>query len=351
MPQIPIKYYFDDELLKKEKEKIFSAAPKYVGHELTIPNIGDFNTVYWEKEGRILIRNKHGIELISNVCRHRQAKILSGRGNINNIVCPIHGWTYDLRGKLIGAPNFKKIPCLSLSDTPLSNWNGLLFEKKETHIKSILKNFSVSELFNFENYIYDHTEYHECNYNWKTFIEVYLEDYHVNSFHPGLGNFVDCSELIWEFGNDFSVQKVGINEKFTNFGSKKYEAWQKEILKINGENLPKYGAVWVTIFPNIMLEWYPYVLVVSTLWPVTTNKTLNVVEFFYPDNIFSYERSLIDAEREAYFETCQEDDIIAVKIESGRKILMEKNLNEIGPYQSPMEDGMHHFHEWYISRI
>jgi phenylpropionate dioxygenase-like ring-hydroxylating dioxygenase large terminal subunit len=28
-------------------------------------------------------------------------------------------------------------------------------------------------------------ELHECNYNWKTFIEVYLEDYHVGPFHPG----------------------------------------------------------------------------------------------------------------------------------------------------------------------
>ena len=38
----------------------------------------------------------------------------------------------------------------------------------------------------------DHVEVHQCNYNWKTFIEVYLEDYHVGPFHPGLGRFVTC---------------------------------------------------------------------------------------------------------------------------------------------------------------
>jgi hypothetical protein len=26
-------------------------------------------------------------------------------------------------------------------------------------------------------------------------------------------------------------------------------------------------------------------------------------------------------------------------------------VNEMGPYQSPMEDGMQHFHEWYRSQI
>jgi choline monooxygenase len=26
---------------------------------------------------------------------------------------------------------------------------------------------------------------------------------------------------------------------------------------------------------------------------------------------------------------------------------MQRGDNEVGPYQSPMEDGMQHFHEWY----
>ena len=32
---------------------------------------------------------------------------------------------------------------------------------------------------------------------------------------------------------------------------------------------------------------------------------------------------------------------------AGRRALMERGDNEVGPYQSPMEDGMQHFHEWY----
>ncbi len=47
----------------------------------------------------------------------------------------------------------------------------------------------------FSGYVFDRVEMHECNYNWKTFIEVYLEDYHVEPFHPGLGQFVTCDDL------------------------------------------------------------------------------------------------------------------------------------------------------------
>jgi phenylpropionate dioxygenase-like ring-hydroxylating dioxygenase large terminal subunit len=46
----------------------------------------------------------------------------------------------------------------------------------------------VAGELDFSGYKLDKVEIHECNYNWKTFIEVYLEDYHVVPFHPGLGS-------------------------------------------------------------------------------------------------------------------------------------------------------------------
>jgi hypothetical protein len=34
-------------------------------------------------------------------------------------------------------------------------------------------------------------------------------------------------------------------------------------------------------------------------------------------------------------------------MDAGRKALLQRGDNEFGPYQSPMEDGMQKFHEWY----
>jgi phenylpropionate dioxygenase-like ring-hydroxylating dioxygenase large terminal subunit len=66
---------------------------------------------------------------VSNVCRHRQAVMLRGRGNTgSNIVCPLHRWTYDLGGQLIGAPHFADDPCRDLASFPVQTWNGMVFD-------------------------------------------------------------------------------------------------------------------------------------------------------------------------------------------------------------------------------
>ena len=349
--QLPVGVYFDDALLQKEKKQLFQQGPQYAGHELMVPNVGDYAALSWENEGRILVRNPQGLELMSNVCRHRQAKMLSGRGHADNIVCPLHRWTYDLKGELIGAPHFGETPCLNLSTTPLQQWNGLLFENNGIDIAALMKNLSVTKDLNFDGYMLDHVEVHECDYNWKTFIEVYLEDYHVEAFHPGLGNFVSCNDLRWEFGEGYSVQTVGVNAALAKSGSPVYRRWQEEVLRFRNGEAPPFGAIWLTLYPNIMIEWYPHVLVVSTLWPKGPQKTTNVVEFYYPEEIVLFERDFIAAERAAYMETCAEDDEIALRMDAGRRILVDRGVNEVGPYQSPMEDGMQHFHEWYRSQI
>jgi choline monooxygenase len=47
-------------------------------------------------------------------------------------------------------------------------------------------------------------------------------------------------------------------------------------------------------------------------------------------------------------ETCVEDDEIAERMDAGPQGPDAlRGDNETGPYQSPMEDGMQHFHEWY----
>ncbi|MCD6025625.1 MAG: aromatic ring-hydroxylating dioxygenase subunit alpha [Solimicrobium sp.] len=360
--QLPVSVYFDEALLQREIKQLFQQGPHYIGHELMVPNVGDFATVASEYEGRMLVQSEQGIELLSNVCRHRQALMFGGtgpspitRGNVSNIVCPLHRWTYNLQGELLGAPHFDESPCLNLANTKLQKWNGLLFEQNGYNVMEKLSKLSAAKDLDFTGYMLDHVEVHECNYNWKTFIEVYLEDYHVEPFHPGLGSFVSCDDLRWEFGADYSVQTVGVNSGLSKSGSKKYQAWQEQIVQFqrrcrDGKALP-YGAIWLTLYPNIMVEWYPHVLVISTLWPQGVGKTRNVVEFYYPEEIVLFERDFVEAERAAYMETCLEDDEIGFRMDAGRRRLLDIGENQVGPYQSPLEDGMQHFHKWFRDRM
>ena len=355
--QLPVSSYFDQALYQRELGALFRQGPRYVGHQLCVPERSDFYTLPQEHHGRALVRNQQGqVELVSNCCRHRQALMLNGRGNLQgqgpgyaggNIVCPIHRWTYSESGQLLGAPHFEQDPCLHLPNYKLREWNGLLFEDNGRDIAADLAGMGVASELSFDGYTLDRVELHECNYNWKTFIEVYLEDYHVGPFHPGLGNFVTCDDLQWQFAQEFSVQTVGVAPSFGRPGSDVYKKWHEVLLKYQGGQLPKRGAIWLTYYPHIMVEWYPHVLTVSTLHPMGVDKTLNMVEFYYPEEIVDFERDFIAAERAAYMETAIEDDEIGERMDRGRYALMKEGRNEVGPYQSPMEDGMQHFHEFY----
>jgi choline monooxygenase len=350
---LPASSYFDEALFAREMDTIFQHGPRYLGHALAVPEAGDFYTLPQEHGGRALVRTPTSVELISNVCRHRQALILRGRGNTqSHIVCPLHRWTYDLKGRLIGAPHFAESPCLHLNNYRTRTWNGLVFEDNGRDVAADMAGLGALADFDFSGHVLDRVYMHECDYNWKSFIEVYLEDYHVGPFHPGLGNFVTTDDLRWEMGREYSVQTVGVaktsaGEALGKPGSDVYRQWHDAVLAYQQGVAPKHGAVWLTYYPGVMLEWYPNVLVVSTLFPRGPQKTTNVVEFYYPEEIAAFEREYVEAQQAAYLETCIEDDEIALRMDAGRRALMDRGDDEFGPYQSPMEDGMQQFHAWY----
>jgi len=366
--QLCVSSYFDETVYRREEELIIRPGPRYLGHALAVPEVGDHYALPQEGEGRALVRTSQGIELISNVCRHRQAVMLRGRGNTkSHIVCPLHRWTYDLSGQLVGAPHFAADPCLHLNNYPIQEWNGLLFEAAREadgrrigrDVAADLRGLALPPELDFSGYVLDRVHRHQCDYNWKTFIEVYLEDYHVGPFHPGLGNFVTCDDLRWQMGREYSVQTVGIahhaGEALGRPGSDVYKQWHEVLLNHRRDAHdgvpPGHGAIWLTYHPTVMVEWYPHVLVVSTLHPQGPRKTLNVVEFFYPEEIAAFEREFVEAQQAAYMETCVEDDEIALRMDAGRHALWQRGDSEVGPYQSPMEDGMQHFHEWYRRKM
>lgn len=349
--QLPVDWYFNSKILDIEKKFLFNNGPGYIGHEVMVPGIGDYYVPEWMKNAKMLIRNQQGIELISNICRHRQARILTGKGNTRSIVCPLHRWTYALDGQLLGAPHFEQNPCTHLEKTPLQNWNGLLFQGKRS-VAEDMANLTVLNDFDFSGYLFDHARIDHYNCNWKTFIEVYLEDYHVDPFHPGLGNFVNTGDLVWEFGDWYSVQTVGVNKSFLKHsGTPVYAKWQEQVLAQYEGGLPQHGAIWLLYFPNIMLEWYPHTLVISTLLPTDVDRCINVVEFYYPEEIVLFEREFVEAEQAAYLETAVEDEEICMRMTQGRRALYDQSINEIGPYQMPMEAGMAHFHQFLRREI
>ena len=156
-PQLPVHWYFDPAIHELEKRLLFDRGPGYAGHELMVPNVGDYHALQWTANAKALVRSESGVELLSNICRHRQAVMLKGRGATRNIVCPLHRWTYALDGRLLGAPHFPQNPCLDLAKAKLSSWKGLLFSGQRDVCRD-LGGMQAADDLDFEGFVFDRVE-------------------------------------------------------------------------------------------------------------------------------------------------------------------------------------------------
>ena len=61
----------------------------------------------------VVSRNNAGqVRAFHNICRHRGTRMCTeATGQLpGSIQCPYHAWTYDLDGRLIGAPHMDEVP-------------------------------------------------------------------------------------------------------------------------------------------------------------------------------------------------------------------------------------------------
>lgn len=66
----------------------------------------------------------------------------------------------------------------------------------------------------------------------------------------------------------------------------------------------------------------------------------------HPEEIAALEREFVEAQLATHMETASEDDEIGERMDAGRRALLERGSSDVRPYQSPLEDGMWHFHAW-----
>lgn len=310
-----------------------------------IPDVGDYMVLPWD-EGKMIYHGADGYWLMSNVCRHRQAQILSGKGNAPVIVCNIHGWTYSSDGSLLGAPHFEETGgCDGLNRIQLLNCSGFLFTKVEGLEESVFDGFKP----NTENFIFHSQEVVDYDFNWKAFMETYGEDYHVDPFHPGLKGFVDTGSLTWFNSKAFhycSLKQVEGNHQ-------KYQAYQDLLneSRLSGSRDFLGEVVWFMFYPNVMVEFYPGATVVVTIRPITPDKCRMYVDYFFHDEDVAFNEEFINAFKQAYNSTAEEDDEICKRMHEGRRSLFMNDQEDPGLFQKRLENGTIEFHKFYKERM
>ena len=204
---MPPSVYTDPAFLQAELSNIFSQDWFCVGRADALANEGDYLTLDLAGQPIVVLHDGQGqLRAMSNVCRHRMSTLLQGRGNIRSIVCPYHAWTYNLDGRLRGAPAMDQNTAFCKSDVVLpavacAEWLGWLFVSLNPKARPVAQELAqVQELvgdFAMETYSETFFETHVWDTNWKILAENFMESYHLPVCHAGtIGGLSKLDEMI-----------------------------------------------------------------------------------------------------------------------------------------------------------
>lgn len=290
----------------------------------------------------MLINNGTDILAISNICTHKRAIIAEGRGDIGSaITCPIHRWTWNLDGSIRGARGFDKNCVMDLGITSTHQWNGHVFTGSPAWTDDISRLGELSSFLHTESHEWHSSQVISYGFDWKIFMEIFLDLYHVQTFHPGLRSLTDCKTFDWVFGKNWSCQTALFNRNVPD------TAWYKELYRYyhaSGHHASAtYGAVWLGIYPNTMIEYYPGCMVVSTVWPDGAGRCKNHLEFYYEKGLLERFPGFADVQQKSFMVTADEDEIIGTRIQAGLRF----TSSPVEVHSHPTEEaGFTHFHGW-----
>ncbi len=103
---LPAWTYHSQAMFDLERQETFLQHWQVAGHVCAIPAPGDWLTFDLLGERAVAMRGQNGVvRAFHNLCRHRGARVVDGAmGHCKGaIVCPFHGWVYNLDGTLRGA--------------------------------------------------------------------------------------------------------------------------------------------------------------------------------------------------------------------------------------------------------
>ena len=190
---MPKGVYTHPEFLEQEREHVFKQEWICVGRQDAAGNPGDYFTCELGGEPIVVIRDKEKqLRAFSNVCLHRLSTLKTGQGNCATLVCPYHGWAYNLAGKLIGAPQMQRSPDFNKQDYQLPEvrleiWQGWVYLTLNKNAEPITDKLSTLtdkiSLYGMENYTQTFSETHVWDTNWKILAENFMESYHLPVLH------------------------------------------------------------------------------------------------------------------------------------------------------------------------
>ena len=195
---LPGKAYGAD-FYEVEQRELFPKVWCVAGVVSDLPKSGDMVPVEIAGWPVLLLRDQAGeLKAFHNVCRHRAMWLVTEPCHHDAIVCPWHGWRYNLDGALQRTPPIGgdsthtqiglETSALGLVPVALASWNDMIFvnldsnaDPFETHIKPLSDLLAAYDLSGLQRANSWEIEYPG---NWKVAVEGAIEDYHLPIGHP-----------------------------------------------------------------------------------------------------------------------------------------------------------------------
>ena len=182
-------------MLGWETEAIFRRRWIGIGRADRFAASGDYESLEIGGAPAIVLRDKDAkLRAFANSCRHRGARLLDGAGNCRVIRCPFHTWSYRLDGTLTGAPHMEDAAGFHKADYGLVEFlaaesSGFAFvclDDQAPRLAEQLGDFAeLHAPWPLASLVTARRRSFEVACNWKTFLDVFNEYYHLPFVHPG----------------------------------------------------------------------------------------------------------------------------------------------------------------------
>jgi phenylpropionate dioxygenase-like ring-hydroxylating dioxygenase large terminal subunit len=190
---IPIERYISPEFARLEMEKMWYRVWQMVCVERDIPEVGDHLIYEIGNRSYIIIRTETGIRAFVNACLHRSRLLRERPGNVPELRCSFHGFTWNLDGTM------KNLPCswdfphvkpeeLTLPEAAVDTWRGFVFINPDPHnagsLADYLGDFVDKWIWPIEDRYKAVHVAKKLPLNWKAAQEAFMETFHTIATHP-----------------------------------------------------------------------------------------------------------------------------------------------------------------------
>jgi choline monooxygenase len=342
---LPSNLYTDPAAFAAEKEKIFARSWQVVGHCDQVANAGDYFTTELVGEPLLIVCGADGkLRGFYNVCRHRAGPPAEGCGSRKLFRCGYHGWTYGLDGALISATEIEGVEGFraedfALTPVPTEEWFGFVFVNLDPDARPLRETLgelpTQAEKFDFTGMKLFERRTYDMKCNWKTYVDNYLEGYHLPSVHPGLNRELDFNAYVVEPYERHVRQFSPIR------GAQPGDTTPRRYQEA-GEDLTT-DYFW--IFPNWMLNCYPDNISLNIVLPLEPERSLAIFEWYLPEKDHSSPAAKASVE---FSDQIQIEDVGICEI-------VQKNLRSRsysrGRFSVKQEKGVHAFHRMYAEQM